>query len=586
MNTNKHENLLYKDLSCQIQGIAIEVRKNFGSGLKEIIYQNAFAEELTIKNIKFEKEVPIQIFSPKTGKRLGTYRPDFIIEGKILVELKAAEKIPKMFLDQIYSYLRNSKYELGYFINFASPKLYVKRVIYTNDRKPFLKVFSCFFVFLFVLFSVLTSPQARGTGASLFISPFSGSVTLGGTFDVSVLINTGENSINAVDISLKFPADMLQVVNPSAGRSFISIWIQQPRFSNSQGTLTFQGGVPSPGIKTSSGLVTTITFRAIKTGQARVDFVSAKILKNDGRGTDILTAKSGAVFDVFPPAPAGPIVSSPTHFDSNAWYANASPLFTWQREEGVDAFSWSLDDNSKGVPDDTPDGNQTSISFSNLSDGIYFFHIKARAHNLWGGITTYIVRVDRAAPAQFPLEIIPAKETDDSNPLVIFSTTDNISGIDHYEIKLVDLSLDQESEPLFIEARSPYQFRDLKQGSYRVVVRAADQAGNNVISSETLVILPSRAIFAVRARGLVFLGIIVPWWLLWLMLTALLSLLAVYILWRFERRRHDFHHMREHLEKDLVQLQSHYREFSSQSEEARKAMKMMEDSQNQPKSKF
>lgn len=139
MNTKQHKELLHKELSYRIQGAAIEVRKNFGSGLKETIYQNAFAEELKARNIKFDKEKPIQIFSPKTGKLIGSYRPDFIVEDKILIELKAVEKIPKMFLDQIFSYLRNSRYELGYFINFASPKLYIKRIIFTNDRKFFIK---------------------------------------------------------------------------------------------------------------------------------------------------------------------------------------------------------------------------------------------------------------------------------------------------------------------------------------------------------------------------------------------------------------------------------------------------------------
>ena len=139
MNTNKHEGLLYSELSYELQGAAMEVRKNFGPGLKETVYQNAFAEELRLRNVKFEKERPIQIFSPKTGKLVGTYRPDFIVGGKIVVELKAVEKIPRLFLDQLYSYLRNSEYELGYFINFASPKLYIKRIIFTNDRKFFTK---------------------------------------------------------------------------------------------------------------------------------------------------------------------------------------------------------------------------------------------------------------------------------------------------------------------------------------------------------------------------------------------------------------------------------------------------------------
>ena len=138
MAVKNYQNLLYKDLSYQVQGAAMEVRKNFGSGHKESLYQNAFAEELELRNIKFGKEKSIKIYSPKTKKLIGLYRPDFIVDEKIIIELKAVEKIPKLFINQLYDYLRNSKYELGYFINFASPKLYIKRVIFTNDKKPFL----------------------------------------------------------------------------------------------------------------------------------------------------------------------------------------------------------------------------------------------------------------------------------------------------------------------------------------------------------------------------------------------------------------------------------------------------------------
>ncbi|MFA6146097.1 MAG: GxxExxY protein [Patescibacteria group bacterium] len=133
------KNLLYKELSYQIQGAAIEVRKNFGPGHKESIYQNAFAEEIKSRNISFNKEKSIQIYSPKTGKIIGSYRPDFIVDNKIIIELKAIESIPRKLIDQLYDYLRNSEYELGYFINFASPKLYIKRIIFTNDRKFFLQ---------------------------------------------------------------------------------------------------------------------------------------------------------------------------------------------------------------------------------------------------------------------------------------------------------------------------------------------------------------------------------------------------------------------------------------------------------------
>lgn len=131
--------LIYKELSYKLQGCLIEVRKGLGPGHKEVVYQNALSEELNLNGIYFEKEKDIPILSPKTGRRIGNYRADFLIDEKIIVELKAVDVIPKNFIDQIYSYLKNSEYELGYFVNFKSSPLYIKRIIYTNDRKNFLQ---------------------------------------------------------------------------------------------------------------------------------------------------------------------------------------------------------------------------------------------------------------------------------------------------------------------------------------------------------------------------------------------------------------------------------------------------------------
>lgn len=104
--------MLYEKLSYEIRGSAIAVRKNFGPGHKEEVYQRALAEELSSKSIEFKKEEPIEIFSPKSGKVVGSYRPDFIIEDKIILELKALKVIPKTMV-------RNSAFELGFLINFG-----------------------------------------------------------------------------------------------------------------------------------------------------------------------------------------------------------------------------------------------------------------------------------------------------------------------------------------------------------------------------------------------------------------------------------------------------------------------------------
>ncbi|OGH19529.1 MAG: hypothetical protein A3F31_01280 [Candidatus Levybacteria bacterium RIFCSPHIGHO2_12_FULL_38_12] len=127
--------LLYKDLSFQIQGAIIEVRKNYGSGHKESLYHHALEEEFSLRNVSFKHEPPIKVISPKTGKTMGIYIPDFLVDNKIILEIKALEIVPRKLIDQLFDYLRNSSYELGYFINFSGPRLYMKRIIYTNDRK-------------------------------------------------------------------------------------------------------------------------------------------------------------------------------------------------------------------------------------------------------------------------------------------------------------------------------------------------------------------------------------------------------------------------------------------------------------------
>lgn len=135
----KQVNLLYKELSYEIRGVAIEVKKNYGPGHKEVLYQRAFAEELGLRGINYEQEKPIKIYSPKTKKVIGSYQPDFIVEDKIIIELKALEQMPHKMVDQLYSYLRNSEYELGFLINFKSGGVDIKRVIYTNDRKKHIR---------------------------------------------------------------------------------------------------------------------------------------------------------------------------------------------------------------------------------------------------------------------------------------------------------------------------------------------------------------------------------------------------------------------------------------------------------------
>jgi GxxExxY protein len=130
--------LLEKDLSFRIQKCIYAVANKYGKGFKESIFQKALAEEFAKEGLKFEEQKRIKIYSLETGKVLGHYVPDFVVEDKIIAEIKASTFTINQDVEQQRSYLRISEYEVAYLVNFNTEKLFIKRSIYTNDRKPFI----------------------------------------------------------------------------------------------------------------------------------------------------------------------------------------------------------------------------------------------------------------------------------------------------------------------------------------------------------------------------------------------------------------------------------------------------------------
>jgi len=335
------------------------------------------------------------------------------------------------------------------------------------------------FCLIFGLISLFPLFSQGQEGASLYITPSNSTYFVGSTFNVSIYVNTGGRDVNAVQVELQFPPDKLQVSSPTTGKSFISVWISQPTYSNIEGTASFVGGLPSPGINTSSGLVSTITFRAKAPGTAIISFKdSSQVLSDDGRGTDILSSISGAKYELVIPPPEGPIVSSPTHPDQNKWYQDNNPAFNWEKAEDVTDFSYSLSKNATGVSDNSSEGDATTVSYDDLDDGLWYFHIKSKRANSWGGLTHFPVYIDKTSPAKFGLEVEPSKRTSNRSPSISFITTDALSGIDHYEVKVISKDLESGPAIFFTEQVSPYRIPAQELGSYDIVVRAYDRAGN------------------------------------------------------------------------------------------------------------
>ncbi len=123
--TKKVENFLCEDVSYKIRGASFTVHNNLGGGHKESIYQKALAIELKRLGIKFEKEKSLTI--NYESENIGVYRPDFVINDKIILELKAVDFMPKSYEIQLLNYLKSTKLPLGFLINFGPKKVEIRR---------------------------------------------------------------------------------------------------------------------------------------------------------------------------------------------------------------------------------------------------------------------------------------------------------------------------------------------------------------------------------------------------------------------------------------------------------------------------
>ncbi|MBI2023580.1 hypothetical protein HYT01_03400 [Candidatus Giovannonibacteria bacterium] len=388
--------------------------------------------------------------------------------------------------------------------------------------------------------------------AGLFLSPASGSFVVGSTVDVSIILDTKGKAVNTVEIELAFPADKLQLANPSVGKSIIQLWPAPPSYSNREGKIYFVGGIPSPGIVTSQGVVLTLTFRVIAPGEGQIKFGErTKVLANDGRGTDILGQSTPSFIRFLLPPSQGPQIFSPTHPDQERWYRDPNPVFVWQKGQFAEAYSYSIDEDPSGFPDTVSEGKETTASFGDLKSGMRYFHLREKNAGVWGGVSHYSVKIDKEPPASFMVSVSPGLHTTSRNPIFRFFTTDALSGLDRFEMKIVSLSSGVTEDSLFFGVNSPYQAPNFNAGRYQVIVRAVDLAGNTTDETVTMNIVGAATRFF-TPEGIDLIFFFVPW--IWavvvLGLLFLLFLILLFMLW-IRHKHHLKHAFREDFKKLL-----------------------------------
>ena len=125
--SKKCENLVYPDLSYKLLGLAYSVHNKLGGGLREKIYENAMELAFKDEGIKYKRQanLPIKYADAKVGDRF----VDFLIEDRIVLELKSGDRFGKNNFNQVNEYLKTNKLKLGIILNFGLEKVYSKRVV-------------------------------------------------------------------------------------------------------------------------------------------------------------------------------------------------------------------------------------------------------------------------------------------------------------------------------------------------------------------------------------------------------------------------------------------------------------------------
>ena len=160
-----------------------------------------------------------------------------------------------------------------------------------------LAIFSAFLALALLIGIGVPSAKA----ATLVITPQEGEFYVGQVFDVAVKVQSPDEAFNSVQATIQFPKDKFEVksLDFSPQATVFNFWLEEPKFSNQDGTVTFIGGTTN-GITGSGVQILKITFTAKGGGEGDVLFNDAAIVASDGNGTNIVSTLPIARFKVNP----------------------------------------------------------------------------------------------------------------------------------------------------------------------------------------------------------------------------------------------------------------------------------------------
>ena len=125
-----------KRLSNRVIGCAQTVSRELGTGFLEAVYENALTLELESEGIVFERQHPLDVYYKR--QRVGHYQADLVIEGKIIVEIKAVLSLNACHKAQVINYLRATGMSVGLLLNFGASQLGIQRIVWKYNEAEYI----------------------------------------------------------------------------------------------------------------------------------------------------------------------------------------------------------------------------------------------------------------------------------------------------------------------------------------------------------------------------------------------------------------------------------------------------------------
>lgn len=397
---------------------------------------------------------------------------------------------------------------------------------------PFKKYFVLIFAGLFLALS------SGAEAAVVYILPGQGNFAPGETISIDVKIDSEGASVNAVQGEIGWPADVLEFIGASKDGSAFNFWLEEPALSGAKNSLSFIGGT-AKGIAGGSLQVVNIKFKAATAGGADISITGAAVTANDGHGTNVLSNARGASLKVgaeaaqpkspaeapktaptpvveptAPPAeapktaplpipvpvrverkaipsqvlPQKPVIQVPQYPDQTQWHNYLGEVVAlWDVSPDVIAVAAVLDHNPNTIPAQAEKELTTGRDFGAFEDGIWHVHARFKNNIGWSEAAHFRFAIDTKPPAPFELVVQDGETTDNPAPVIQFTSSDALSGLKGYEIRI-----DNNEAVKISAAEFAGQFTLPLQvpGTHRVEVKAIDEAGNSVADAATIEILP------------------------------------------------------------------------------------------------